>query len=116
MINYTEKGTGLFEVIEAAGHYLWEVDGYWVSSDDEAVQSIIDNYEHRPTKLEGFEFEGVYCSATRDDQAGLTAVGLSLSYVDSTNFHFENGNTLLLTNENYKTFMSAWVPFRQSFF
>lgn len=43
-IIYTEKGAGLHDAIAAAGHWLMEVDGQWVSSDDAAVQAIIDGY------------------------------------------------------------------------
>ncbi len=48
MIVYTEKGFGLHEAITAAGHYLVQTDGEWVSSDDAAVQAIIDAYDPLP--------------------------------------------------------------------
>lgn len=44
MIKYTEKGVGLHNAITAAGHSLYELDGVWVSSDDVAVQAVIDTY------------------------------------------------------------------------
>lgn len=44
MINYIEKGYGLHEAIRKAGHWLREESGVWVSSDDAAVQAIIDSY------------------------------------------------------------------------
>ncbi len=44
MITYIEKGIGLHEKIAALGHQLAEVDGVWTSSDDAAVQAIIDGY------------------------------------------------------------------------
>ena len=44
MIDYKEKGHGLHVAIEAAGHWLRETDGKWVSSDDDAVQALIDAY------------------------------------------------------------------------
>lgn len=44
MINYTEKGIGLHNEIFAAGHWLEQWDNVWVSSDDVAVQAIIDGY------------------------------------------------------------------------
>lgn len=44
MISYTEKGAGLHAAIESLGHWLRQVDGVWVSSDDAVVQSIIDSY------------------------------------------------------------------------
>lgn len=43
-INYTEKGAGLHEAIVAAGHWIEQRDGAWISSDDAAVQAIIDGY------------------------------------------------------------------------
>jgi len=44
MINYTEKGFGLHAAIETAGHVLREENGVWISSNDAAVQAIIDAY------------------------------------------------------------------------
>lgn len=44
-INYIEKGYGLHRAIAAAGHTLMQVDGKWVSDNDEAVQAIIDAYD-----------------------------------------------------------------------
>ena len=45
MINYTEKGHGLHEAIANAGHKLWNEDRAWKSTDDVAVQAIIDSYD-----------------------------------------------------------------------
>lgn len=45
MIQYTEKGVGLHQAIRAAGHWLREENGQWVSSNDAAVQAIIDGYD-----------------------------------------------------------------------
>lgn len=44
MIVYTEKGAGLHDAVRAAGHWLEQRDGVWVSSDDTAVQAVIDGY------------------------------------------------------------------------
>lgn len=44
MITYTEKGAGLHQRIAAAGHSLVQHDGTWISSNDAAVQAIIDGY------------------------------------------------------------------------
>lgn len=44
MIHYTEKGAGLHDAIRSAGHWLRQVNDEWVSSDDAAVQAIIDGY------------------------------------------------------------------------
>ena len=52
MINYIEKGAGLHAAIKAAGHWLSQRDGAWVSSDDAAVQAIIDGYTLAQAKAE----------------------------------------------------------------
>lgn len=44
MINYTEKGQMMFKAITDAGHYLYQRDNVWISTDDGAVQAIIDTY------------------------------------------------------------------------
>jgi hypothetical protein len=48
MINYTEKGSTLHAAIQKAGHSLREENGVWVSSNDEAVQAIIDSFDPLP--------------------------------------------------------------------
>jgi hypothetical protein len=74
----------------------------------------------RDPKLVGVEFGGVMCSATGADQAGLMAVLLAIQLQGEafrpTRFHFDNGNSLVITLANYEAFMAAWMPFRQSFF
>ena len=71
-------------------------------------------------KMVGIEFEGVMCSATRDDQNGLVAViiahQLQKASFQPTEFKFVNGNRLLMTYENLPKFLAVWMPFRQSFF
>jgi hypothetical protein len=114
---------GLPEALTKAGLECYQCDNMWiVSPDAKTVQAFIDAYEPHDSikKRIGFEFEGVMCSATSQDQAGLTAVLLSIQVQGAkfrpTRFAFENGSTLVITLENYQAFMDAWVPFRQSFF
>lgn len=45
MISYTEKGARLHEAVRKAGYVLREENGAWVSSDDDAVQAIIDAFD-----------------------------------------------------------------------
>ena len=75
------------------------------------------------SKIAGIEILGVMCSATKADQMGLTAVGLDYSMTTagggtfgSTKFEFANGNTLVITADNFATIYNLWVPFRRSFF
>jgi hypothetical protein len=44
MIEYAEKGAGLHAAIADAGHWLQQTVGVWISSDDAAVQALIDGY------------------------------------------------------------------------
>lgn len=71
-------------------------------------------------KIEGVEFEGVKCSATKEDQDGLAAVLLAIQLqgptFKPTLFHFSNGSRLVISLENYQEFIQTWLPFRQSFF
>jgi len=71
-------------------------------------------------KVVGVDFNGVMCSATRDDQNGVTAVLIASQFQGDkfapTNFYFSNGNSLQLTKDNIAQFASVWLPFRQSFF
>lgn len=71
-------------------------------------------------KIVGIEFDGVMCSATRDDQNGLTSVlvvfQLEGQNFQPTRFSFANGNSLVLTKDNLMQFLQVWTPFRQSFF
>lgn len=74
-------------------------------------------------KINGIEILGVMCSATKEDQNGLTAIctavimarGAGQTFPD-TAFEFQNGNTLTITDSNFDTVYGLWVPFRQSFF
>ena len=75
------------------------------------------------SKVEGIEILGVMCSATKEDQMGLTAVGLDYSMTAAagntfadTAFSFENGSKLVITNDNFTSIYNLWVPFRRTFF
>lgn len=67
-------------------------------------------------KIEGVEFAGVMCSATKDDQFGLGSILPLVQQGYEFNFHFENGNKLKINPDNVVAFMTVWVPFRESFF
>jgi hypothetical protein len=49
MINYIEKGSGLHNLISDSGYLLVKKNYEWISSDDVAVQAIIDAYDPLPT-------------------------------------------------------------------
>lgn len=70
-------------------------------------------------KMVGVDFDGVMCSATTDDAAGLLQVKAGIDLIGtsfSTRFRFSNGGEIVLSASNFLIFMKVWVPFRQSFF
>lgn len=71
-------------------------------------------------KMAGVEFDGVMCSAAKDDQDGLLSVWIdytaSPESFEPTRFYFANGATLTLTKDNIANFWMTWKPFRRSFF
>lgn len=71
-------------------------------------------------KIVGIEFEGVMCSATKDDQNGVVAVLMAKQLQGASfkpvAFIFANGTKLTITNDNLNDLVSVWMPFRQSFF
>ena len=67
-------------------------------------------------KLQGVLFDGVMCSATKEDMWGLASVAPWVQAGNSAAFEFDNGNVLVLTPENYREFTAVWGVFRASFF
>lgn len=73
-------------------------------------------------QMKGVEFNGVLCSATKNDADGLTSVGYVMDReraagrLFSTPFEFENGAVLLITPDSFDALYDVWMPFRQSFF
>lgn len=92
-------------------HYV--VDGEWVE-DQNRKQSFLESQQ----KLTGFEYQSVMCSATSEDQHGLTGIllGFQSGLINETTFKFKNGNTLFLTADSIDDFAQKWTAFRQSFF
>lgn len=45
MITYNSKYSGLIEEVARQGYSLMSINGVWTSSDDEAVQAIIDSFD-----------------------------------------------------------------------
>jgi hypothetical protein len=95
-------------------YLAWLEEGNTVEPADEPIVPPPD------PKMVGIAFEGVMCSATRDDQNGLLAViiahQLQGANFQPTKFSFSNSNSLILTNDNLQAFVGTWMPFRQSFF
>lgn len=67
-------------------------------------------------KLIGVEFDGVMCSATKEDMWGLNSIKDWVAAGNNVEFEFDNGNVLTLTKDNYSAFEAVWIPFRAGFF
>ena len=79
MINYIEKGDGLHAKIAKAGFMLREENGDWISSDDAAVQAIIDGYSltdakaHKAAEITAFakeQFDKAIAGISAGEMAG----------------------------------------------
>lgn len=70
----------------------------------------------RQAKMTGVDFEGVKCSAHKEDQWGLATVVPIVRAGQSVPFHFKNGSLLILKPENIDQFEQTWTTFRLSFF
>ena len=128
-----EGNIGPFKTIETLADrlrcdgvdYPFIVIGDYTLSDDDSLAPVVPPPE--PTederKMTGVEILGVMCSATKEDQSGLSAVALGVTIARAggqtfppTRFEFENGNSLVITDANFNEIYGTWVPFRQSFF
>lgn len=47
-VNYIEKGIWLHQEVARQGHKIWNVRGTWYSTNDVAVQAIIDSFDPIP--------------------------------------------------------------------
>jgi hypothetical protein len=74
-ITYTEKGYGLHNAIRAAGHHLEQLDGIWTSSDDSAVQIIIDAYTLDAAKAEVTKKVSAHAKVLRDRVVSEISMG-----------------------------------------
>lgn len=79
-INYLEKGAQLHAAIRAAGHWLREENGAWVSSNDEAVQAIIDGFTIEQARAARKAEITAYATAMRNRVIGGYSAGEMASW------------------------------------
>jgi len=120
----TSKGNITFTEEEEQQRDIDEAEAIIRNDAEAAIQKISDD------KMTGVEFVDItnanlstMCSATKADQNGLTAVSEGLRLASENNFdfpptvfEFSNGNTLVITSDNFIELYKVWVPFRQSFY
>lgn len=85
---------------------------------DAVIANYVQGITADASKMAGVEIEGKMCSATGQDQAGLTAVftAINSGLIASTNFIFQNGAVLTITPANVAPVAKAWTAFRNSFY
>lgn len=97
--------------------YLAYLDWLEQGNEPEAADVIVEEVS---PKLKGVLFQGVWCSATKQDQDGLLAVLVAYQMQGAnfkpTRYDFANGNSLVLNKDNVQQFIATWMLFRQSFF
>jgi len=64
--------------------------------------------------MTGVEFDGVMCSAFKEDQWGLSSIKDFVLGGAEIQFEFKNDNVLTLNPENISAFEATWIPFRQT--
>lgn len=111
MIAYTEKGSGLHSAISKAGHWLRQQNGVWISSNDAAVQAIIDSYDPLPPAREKKWRE---IQARRDElAAGGVTVGAHKFHSDTPSRIQQLGLVMMgaamPAGLNWKTMSGAFV-------
>jgi hypothetical protein len=74
MIHYIEKGAGLHQAVQKAGHWLRQENGTWVSSNDAAVQAIIDAYDPLP-EAKAAKWEAIKVERDKRKNAGFLVQG-----------------------------------------
>ncbi|AUR91082.1 hypothetical protein NVP1155O_09 [Vibrio phage 1.155.O._10N.222.55.B3] len=107
----------------------WGAEGVPFNNEDDIVawrlaepvrppHKVLSDYDEyvKYRKLQGVEFEGVMCSATKEDMWGLNSVHGFIVEGNAVNFEFDNGSVLKLTADNVEAFYAVWSPFRASFF
>ena len=119
-----EEGNDVYIDGYTPEQYQEDLEQYKASEPVEVARTLDDvlaetNYhkqKEKARKLKGVEFEGVMCSATKEDMWGLNSVQGLIAAGQTVRFDFDNGNKLLLSPENYIAFQEVWIPFRQSFY
>ena len=103
------------ELLDSGAEIQWRTDEE-VAAEQAEAERVEKKRSDAKLKLEGVEFAGVMCSATKDDQFGLGSILPLVQQGYEFNFHFENGNKLKINPDNVVEFMTVWVPFREGFF
>lgn len=102
-VQYTEKGYQVHSKIQAAGHWLRQENGVWISSNDVAVQSIIDSYTINDLKTTKKNDILAYAKKLRDKAISAISPGEMASWPiklsEASAFAAGSTNTPMLSAE-----------------
>jgi len=130
-INYIEKGYGLHQEISRQGHSLSEINGVWMSSNDDAVQAIIDNYTAPSIYIEdippqclrrAFIIHGISMLAINNAIANLSEPNKTNTTIDweySVLFNSDNSSLTLIfqqlniTSEQINTILNTAAALKE---
>lgn len=105
------------EAPESKGYRdTWVLNGTVITEATAEKEVIVAAETKKANKIEGVLFEGILCSAQAEDMWGLSSVEDFILAGNSIPFIFKNGNTLVLTADNFAEFQAVWIPFRLGFF
>lgn len=120
MPNYKDTENKLHWLDDESHEYLLPAGSVKITEEEAAQIKAAQTPIIEPDpKMVGVDFDGVMCSATSSDAAGLLQVKAGIDLMGdkfSTKFKFANGNSLVLSAKNFLPFMAVWIGFRQSFF
>ncbi len=104
-----------FDVIDGNGV---KADIGWAVVNEKPVEPSVEAIPvtSRELKYQGVDFQGVMCSATKEDMWSLNSIKDWVAAGNNVDFEFDNGNVLTLTKDNYAAFEAVWIPFRAGFF
>lgn len=103
-INYVEKGAGLHDAVTAAGHWLVERNGVWISSDDVAVQEIIDTFDGH-----AWELAQVTAAIKETARARITAVMPEWKQANATARAVELVSMGQTSGPEWEAMQAAWA-------
>jgi len=73
--------------------------------------------DRKEAMLTGFDYNGTMISVTAEDGNGLVQVKTAFDMgLTETVFKLENGNSLLLNNDNFNEFATVFIAERNKFF
>lgn len=89
------------------GSDTWNGSGW-----DAYAPTLSVEQQRKEAMQDGVEFEGVMCSAFKDDQFGLSSIKPYILDGMSFDFEFVNGSVLNINPSNIAAFEAVWFPFR----